>query len=158
MLIEILSLLVFLALLVYLGVQIFGRRSPRRIAEKELERELKRREQRKENLNRIQRQVERRSQGLARAVKEVVDALGPDSGVTCEVHDGIVYVHAGEESCSAVFRLTEYDLDAVSLDVDDYADRYGKYILEHGGEKSEYGSLEDVVRFFARTLARRAGG
>lgn len=158
MLINILLGLIFLALIIYLILQLLGRRkSPRSIAAKELEQERRRRERRKENLRRIQEHVRFRTARLAEAVGEVADTMGDAANVSSETSDGMVYVQAGDASYSAVFRLPEYDLDAENLDVEAYADKYGKYVLEQEGERFEYESLDEIIRHLARELAKSAG-
>lgn len=158
MLINILLGLIFLGLLAYLIFQVYsGSKTPRRIAAEELEQERRRKKRRSENLQRIQEQVELRSERLALAVQEVVRALGEESGVSMERDGRMTRVVAGEAEFTAVFRLPEYDLDARNLDVEQYADDYGKYVLQADGEEYRFDSLDEAVRFLARELARLAG-
>lgn len=155
MIINVLLGLVFVALVVYLALQIYDKsKSPKRIAAEELEQEQKRRERRRDNLRRIQDHVRQRGEQLADAVGHVVEAVESRGDVSLENDEGVIYVHLGDKTYSAAFRLPEFDLDVRNLDVHSYADEYGKYVLEHEGQRWEYASLDEIVRALARSLAR----
>jgi hypothetical protein len=155
MLINVLLGLIFLALVVYLGLQVYDKtKSPGRIAAEELEQERRRRERRMDNLRRIREHVDERAVRIENAVGEVVRTLGEGSGVDYERDGRTTYVQAGDTQYAAEFLLPEYDLDVKNLDVESYSDKYGKYVLHGDDGKYEYESLDELVRYLARTLAR----
>jgi len=156
MIINIVFGLVFVSLVVYLAVQMYGKsKSPKRIADEEFEQEQRRRERRRENLRRIQEHVQARGEELGDAVRHVADALEGKADLVVENDQGVLHVQLGETSYSAAFRLPEFDLDERNLDVEAYADAYGKYVLEVNGDRREFASLDEIVRALARSLARQ---
>jgi hypothetical protein len=152
----ILGLFVLAVLSYYLAQYFQSRKSVRSILDEEIEEQRRRRRRKEENLRGIREVIRSRTEELAAAVKEIESALGGRAEVSSRSEEQTVYLDLEGETLAATFRLPEYDLSAEDLDVQRYAEEYGKYLLETpSGAREEYRSLQEVVRVMARLAARK---